>query len=397
MSGFPDGFWWGTATSSTQVEGAAPGTDWLRWEQQGQAPRSGDGNGFATRSREDLSLLAGLGLTHVRLGIEWARVEPAPGRVDGSAVEHYRAVLQTASDLGLRVWAALQHVTLPGWFVDEGGFADDRARYLWARHVDRTAELFGDLVAGWKPIVEPTAWATLGFLRGSHPPGRQDPGAFADALRGVWLAWRDAWRLLRGGPPVCTVWNLAPVYAADHTVTARRWAALADDVLWGVAVRAMRDGVLAVPGRAEEEVPDLQGSADLVGFSYESALGVDATGAFVPYPAGARVGPLGDAPWSEGLAITVRRLAEELPGRPLVVAAHGVGTTDDAWRAELLASSLDLLAACSHDGADVRGFFHRAGVDGYEWTHGFAVPFGILERDRTPKPSAQVLRGHATR
>jgi beta-glucosidase len=396
MPAVPEGFWWGTAASSTQAEGAAPGTDWSAWEAQGRAPRSGDGNGFGTRYREDFSILAGLGLTHHRLGIEWARIEPAEGRTDGSAVEHYQAVLRAGRETGMQLWACLHHVTLPGWFVDAGGFADERGRYLWARHVDRVAELFGADVAGWMPVGEPSAYATLGFLQGVHPPGRSDPEAFAKALRGVWLAWRDAWRLLRGGPPVCTAWNLSPVFAADHTVPARRWARLTDEVLWDVGIRAIRDGVLAVPGLAEEEVPDLQGSADLIGFSYQAALAVDAAGGFLPYPDGARVGPTGDAPWSEGLGITIRRLAEQLPGRPLVVAGHGVGTTDDAWRAEVLGESLLVVAECIRDGADVRGFFHRTAVDGYEWTHGFDVPFGIIERDRTPKPSARILQDAAT-
>jgi beta-glucosidase len=195
---------------------------------------------------------------------------------------------------------------------------------------------------------------------------------------------------------VCTVLNLSPVHAADHTIPSRRWASLTDDVLWGVGIRAIRDGVLAVPGLAEEEVPDLQGSADLIGFSYYSALAVDGNGDFVPYPPGARVGPMGYAPWSEGLGITVRRLAEELPGRPLVVAEHGVGTADDAWRAEVLGESLDVLAECIADGADVRGFFHWTAVDNYEWIHGYGIPFGIIERDRTPKPSAQLLSDAAT-
>lgn len=396
MGVFPHGFWWGTTASSTSAEGAAPGTDWRRWEDLGRVPRSGSGNGFATRYREDFELLSRLGLTHLRLGIDWARVEPAAGRVDGAAVEHYRSVLRAGRDAGMQLWACLHDVTLPGWFVDAGGFADDRARYLWARHVDRSAELFGDAVAGWHPIDEPTAWARRAFLDGTHPPGRRDPEVFARALRGIWLGWRDAWRLLRGGPPVCTAWDLSPVFAADHTITARRWASLTDDLVWGVAVRAIRDGVLAIPGLAEEEVPDLQDAADLIGFTYRAALAVGSDGAFLPHPPGARVGPLGEAPWSEGLGITVRRLAEQLPGRPLVVAAHGVGTTDDHWRAELLSQSIAVLAECIRDGADVRGFFHRTGVDGYEWGAGFDVPFGIVERDRTPKPSAELLRAAAT-
>ena len=76
---FPAAFWWGTGASSTQCEGAAPASDWARWEQLGRAPESGQGNGFSTRYAEDFALLAEHGLTHHRLSIEWARIEPRQG------------------------------------------------------------------------------------------------------------------------------------------------------------------------------------------------------------------------------------------------------------------------------------------------------------------------------
>src|ERR687884_56742 len=88
-----DGFWWGTAASSTQAEGAAAASDWLAWEEAGRAPRSGDGNGFALHYADDLRLLASLGLRHHRLSIEWARIEPEQGRRDPDAIEHYLRVL----------------------------------------------------------------------------------------------------------------------------------------------------------------------------------------------------------------------------------------------------------------------------------------------------------------
>jgi len=387
---FPVSFVWGTAASSTQAEGAAPASDWARLEHQGLVPPSGDGNGFGTRYAEDFELYARYGLTHHRLSIEWARIEPEEGKRDEAAIEHYLAVLTAARDAGVAAWVCLHHFTLPGWFTEmgEGGFVDDRARsYFWARHVGFCAETFGDLVHGWKPVNEPAAYAALYVDAGRR---------VFDVLGGTLLAQRDAWRELRGGgKPVATIHNLSPVFRLAETMPAVEAARRHEAALWEIWMRADRDGVLAVPGRPEREVPDLREACDLVGFSYYSATGIDAAGKRAPYPAGARVGSLGYAPWSEGLGLVLRRLHDELPGRPLLICEHGVGTDDDAWRCDVLRESLAVVEEAIADGVDVRGFFHWTGVDNYEWRHGFDVPFGCFTRDREPRASAELLRSYA--
>jgi beta-glucosidase len=371
-------FWWGTAASSPQAEGAAPASDWYAMERAGRVPPSGDGNGFATRYTDDFALYAHYGLTHHRLSIEWARIEPEEGRRDPNAIEHYLSVLTAARDAGVSVWVCLHHFTLPGWFTEmgEGGFVDDRARsYYWARHVAFCAETFGDLVFGWKPINEPGAYAGV-YVRSQRR---------FDVLGAVLLAQRDAWRELRGADkPVSTIHDLSPIFDGP---------AGAEDMIWNVWLRAERDGVLAVPGRAEREVPELREACDLVGFSYYNAIGPGGG----PYPPGARVGPMGYAPWSEGLGLVLRRLHDELPGRPLLICEHGVGTDDDEWRCDVLRESLAIVDEAQRDGIDVRGFFHWTGVDNYEWLHGYDVPFGCFTRDREPRGSAELLREHAQR
>ena len=172
-------------------------------------------------------------------------------------------------------------------------------------------------------------------------------------------------------------------------------------MIWDVWMRADRDGVLALPGRLEREIPDLREVGDLIGFSYYSATGFDDEGTAVPYPPGARVGPMGYAPWSEGLALVLQRLHDELPGRPLLICEHGVGTDDDAWRCDVLRESLAYVAEATSDGVDVRGFFHWTGVDNYEWSHGFSVQFGCFTRDREPRGERRAAAGshgrHLTR
>lgn len=196
----PDGPWWGTAAAATQCEGAPPRADWARWEAEGRAPASRDGNGFRTRFADDLALLADHGVGHHRLTVEWARLEPHPGRWDGDEVDHLRRVLSAGREAWIDMWACLLHGSAPGWFTDdERGWLGDEAVLTWARHVDRVAEAVGDLVAGWIPVHEPEVLARLGYGEGSFPPGRHDPGDHGDARAALLAAEAEAARLLASG------------------------------------------------------------------------------------------------------------------------------------------------------------------------------------------------------
>lgn len=386
-------FAWGTTACSTQTEGAPPASDWAAWERAGRAVPSGDGNGFATRFADDLALLAAHGLTHHRLSIDWARIEPNDGKRDRAAIEHYRSVLLAARAAGVSVWVTLLAGTLPGWFVDAGGLLDDRQRSRrWPRHVDELAQELGDLVHGWVTVEDPIGFAAAGWLEGVRPPGRRDRKGFGLAVRAVMLAHRDAWRELRGGGPlVATAFGLPTVHTADGSVPARQLARRVDASRWGVPVSALRDGMLVIPGRADEDVVDLANSCDVVGFTYDRSVAATVDETLVIYPLGHRQGPLGDGPWDEGLPTVVHRLADELPGRPLMVMGHGVGTADDEWRADVVRAAVDSIAAALADGIDLRGYLHRTAIDGYEWHGGFSVPFGLFDRDRNPRQSAEAL------
>ena len=375
-------FWWGTGASSTQCEGGAPASDWARWERIGRAPASGDGNGFATRYAEDFVLLADHGLTHHRLSIEWARIEPRQGERDAQAIEHYRRVLEAAHAAGVEPWVCLHHFTLPGWFGDDlGGFLDDKAAgYWWPRHVDFMAETFGDLVFGWKPMNEPVAYALEGFLAGDFPPGRRDVDDFRTVVRNLHLANAHAAKLLRGtDAPVATIHNLTPLYTADSSAEARERAARVDDVIW----RSWTESELLDP-------------FDLIGFSYYAAAAVHGDGSQGPYPPDATVGPMGYAPWSAGLGEVLHRLGEDHPDKPILIDECGIGTDDDDWRATYLQECLAEVDQALTDGIDLRGFFHWTAVDNYEWLRGYGVPFGLFDRERNPRASIEVLASRAT-
>jgi beta-glucosidase len=408
---FPAGFWWGTGNSANQCEGAAPAGDWLPWEQAGHAPPSGNGNGFARRYREDFGLLAGIGLRHFRLSLEWARLEPGEGRHDQAEIERYRAVLQAGRDAGLSVWVTAHHFTLPRWFAAMGSFGDERARtYYWRRHIEFLAETFGDLVYGWKPINEPHAYAVIGWLFGRFPPGHRNLAEGRRMLVATHLANFEAWQVLRGGTqPVATIHDLSPVIAASADPADQQAAAIMDGLAFGCWIRMITDGVLELPAMAglpaeRIEDPRFAGAFDVIGFSYYSATSVRANLAQTSasgvkrglYPPDGKPGPLGYVPWSGGLRLVLDRLHAELPGKPLLISEYGIGTADDAERCQYIHEGVAIAADAIDRGVDLRGFFHWTGVDNYEWGLGYTVPFGVFGQDRVPRPSASVLASYAT-
>ncbi len=393
-TGFPDNFWWGTGASSTQCEGAAPAGTWYRFEQEGKVPVSGDGNGFGTRYAEDFALYTGLGLTHHRMSVEWARIEPQEGRRDEAEVDRYRNIAVAAREAGISLWICLHHFSLPTWFVDDhGGFLDDQARAtFWRRHVEFMAETFGELVFGWKPINEPMAYAICGWLLGVMPPARENLDEFAVALRAAHLAnYESALILRQTGKTVASVHNLAPTYPADDSPEAAALAQSSDDITFGCWLSAERDGVLRVPLVDPVENPDFGTAFDVIGFSNYSAQAIGAPFDILPYPPDGDVGPLGYVPSSEGLAAVIDRLHDELPGRPLLVSEHGVGTADDAQRSAIIERSVELVRERLARGVALKGFFHWTGVDNYEWNFGYDVAFGLFDRGRTARGTAALM------
>lgn len=167
----------GVTDTVAVVRGAALPT----WHTLGEAATSDLGptasNGFDTRWADDLGLLADEGAGAVRLALDWPRLQPAPGALDGGWIEWYTSAIRHARTVGLATWVTLHERGVPRWFDDEGSFDDDvAAGTSWPHWVERAADRFGDLVDGWIPLV-PTV------------PNRR-------------IVWRDTWSILRGGPPV---------------------------------------------------------------------------------------------------------------------------------------------------------------------------------------------------
>jgi beta-glucosidase len=165
------------------------------------------GNGFYRRWPEDLAAIQELGVTDLRLTLDWARLQPKPGTLDPDWVERFEQMLSASAAIGMRTWATLHDGSIPRWFDNEGGFDDPEAfAKWWPRWVEATADRFGDHVDGWVPFVQAPHGAPSGpwldtwtILEGVHPivasidPESTSVAEFAGRLDRIGLALPVDW------------------------------------------------------------------------------------------------------------------------------------------------------------------------------------------------------------
>ena len=172
---FPEGFFWGSATSSHQVEGGNNGNDWYAWEKISGRIRDGSTSGDACDQyhcfSEDFALAASLGQNAHRLSLEWSRIAPRMGEWDMDEVMHYRTVLRALKDRGIKTVVTLWHFTLPQWFAETGGWERADAVELFCRYGEFIATELKDLVDVWVTMNEPNVYVGQGYYAGVWPPG----------------------------------------------------------------------------------------------------------------------------------------------------------------------------------------------------------------------------------
>ncbi|MDR7439835.1 MAG: glycoside hydrolase family 1 protein [Armatimonadota bacterium] len=409
MKRFPEGFRWGTATSSHQVEGGNTNNDWWVFEQQPGRIRDGSRSGAACdwwhRAEEDFDRMQALHQNAHRLSLEWSRLEPEPERWDEGAEARYRQMLRGLRERGIEPMVTLNHFTLPLWVARQGGWENPQIVRWFARYAKQCAEAFGEFVSLWVPINEPNVVVALGYLHGKHPPAARNPIRARRAIPNLLRAHAAAYRVLHEVQPdaqVGTAHNLRPFDPARPDARLDQWIVSVHGQFFNwMWLEALQHGA-ARSALGQWLLPECAGTLDFVGVNYYTRECVR----FAPWRIStgfARTvrdphatysdGDYGEV-YPEGLYRVVREVWRRYR-RPVFVTENGLPDADDDLRPRFLLEHLAALHRAIAEGVDVRGYYHWSLVDNFEWAEGWTLRFGLIEVDpqtqaRTPRPSAHL-------
>jgi beta-glucosidase/6-phospho-beta-glucosidase/beta-galactosidase len=132
----------------------------------------GEADGLWRDYERVLDVAATLPLDGVRLGLEWARIEPHRDQFDETALARYLEVVRYAKSLGLRVSVATVGEAWPAWLGLEAWLLPWVAPRV-TNYVRRVVAALGPDVDGVVLFAEPEKIVRRGFLEGTAPPWRR--------------------------------------------------------------------------------------------------------------------------------------------------------------------------------------------------------------------------------
>ena len=128
--------------------------------------------------REDLRMIADIGVRYLRYGIPWYQVNPAPGQWDWRWTDE--ALPYLVDELGINPILDLVHYGAPLWL--EGTFLSPDYANRVAEYADAVADRYGHLIRLWTPLNEPRVHAHFAGRVAAWPPYRKGNRGYAQVI-----------------------------------------------------------------------------------------------------------------------------------------------------------------------------------------------------------------------
>jgi len=380
---FPQGFFWGSATSAHQVEGGNV-NDWSEWEQK-NANRlsqiasqkkwpdfilnnypnpielenyiSGRACDHYNRFEQDFDIAKQLGHNAHRFSIEWSRIEPEEGKFNEVEIEHYRKVILALKARGIEPFVTLWHWTNPVWLRDKGGWANKKSVDYFVRYAEKMAQVFSE-VKFWITLNETNVYTRLGYWQGVWPPERKSLIKYLQSNHHLSLAHIAAYRAIK---------KISPAFNIG----------IAHNVIYFTKLFAGLKGYI----HNHFFLNSIKQYQDFIGINYyHSDRDTAERSEFLKWSID-----------SKGIETVLRELV--VYNKPIYITENGIADVRDEKRAKFIKDHIAAVHRAIQESIDIRGYLYWSLLDNFEWSSGFWPRFGLVEIDyktleRKIRPSA---------
>jgi 6-phospho-beta-glucosidase/beta-glucosidase len=441
---FPDDFWWGSATSATQSEGAASRDGKSQnifdyWFEKSPGRFHGqigpaDTSTFYDNYQQDILLLKKIGHNSFRTSISWSRLIPSgDGEVNPQAVEFYNNVINALLKQGIIPFINLYHFDMPMCMQEKGGWENREVVDAYARYAKTCFELFGDRVQHWFTFNEPIVPVEAGYLADFHYP------CVVDFKRAVTVAYHSVlahakavkeYQALSQKGIIGIILNLSPTYPRSNTKEDLDASHIADlllnrSFLDPVTKGGYPDDLIALMRQHDLlpqcEVGDAEliaaGKVDLLGVNYYQPRRIKAKDtptdevktpedlfSFYEMP-GRKVNPhRGWEIYEKGVYDILTDLRKNYGNIPCYISENGMGVEgeekflnadgmiEDDYRIDFIRDHLRYVHQALQEGSNCQGYHLWTFIDCWSWLNSYKNRYGLIrlnlaDQSRTLKKS----------
>jgi beta-glucosidase len=430
---FPDGFVWGAATASYQIEGA--------WNEDGRGPSIWDtfshtpGNiadgstgdvacDHYHRWQEDIGLMKSLGLHAYRFSIAWPRILPAGrGQINQPGLDFYNRLIDGLLEAGIVPWVTLYHWDLPQALQDQGGWPARATAEAFVEYADIVTRALGDRAKHWMTFNEPWVSAYVGHEEGRHAPGHKSRDENLASTHHLLLAHGWSVPVIRRNVPgakVGIVLNPRPMFPASPSLADKKQAHFYDGFQnrWyfdplsgrGYPPDMVRDMSRPMDFVQPGDMEPMAAYMDFIGLNYytrdihrSSAIPESEN---LPRTVTRNLKDVTEMDWEvfpDGLLEMLCRLHFDYRFPEIFITENGcaypdqidaTGAVNDPQRINYLRGHLQAAARAIAIGVPLKGYFQWSLMDNFEWARGYEKRFGLFYVDyptqrRIPKASAE--------
>ncbi len=420
---FPEGFIWGSATSSYQIEGAwnEDGKGESIWDRASHTPgviKNGDTGDVACdhyhRYKEDVQLMKEMGLKSYRFSVSWPRILPkGTGEVNPKGVEFYDKLVNELIANDIIPFITLYHWDLPLEFNTIGAWESREVVDAFAEYARFMFNKFGDRVKNWITFNEPLVFAVWFYFLGIY--GKKDLASGIRATHLVNVAHAKTIEAYRSSDysdgKIGITLNLNPIYSKTDSSLDKEGVKIVDGVInrWFLDpvfkakypsdILPLFEKNLNFPPIPEEDLILLKDNPiDFIGINNYSCTRVrvkepeDLNNLFkllLPKKPekGVEVSEIGWEIYPVGLYDLLKKVDNEYNHPLIYITENGMACKDevivdnvvqDDDRLSYLKRYFEAAHRAISEGVNLKGYFVWSLLDNFEWIEGYSKRFGVI-------------------